>query len=162
MTEELISWSDDLSVGIQEVDKQHKHLVELLNNLHRAIREHHGSSVARDMLRDLTEYTRVHFATEESLMQASSYPEYDSHKVKHEALIQQVVALQKKVAAGETGISFELLHFLKNWLTQHIQVVDKQFGAFFIRSMRHRTSTPDTAGDVARAEEARHWWKFWQ
>jgi len=38
----LIAWSNDLSVGIQEIDEQHKILVDLLNQLHKAIIEHHG------------------------------------------------------------------------------------------------------------------------
>src|SRR5512140_2145124 len=63
-----IEWSDELSVGIQEIDEQHKVLVGLVNDMHRAIHEHHGRDTARAILEKLGDYTRVHFAVEESLM----------------------------------------------------------------------------------------------
>ena len=68
MDEELFHWSDDFSINIQEIDEQHKVLVDLLNQLHVAIREHHGKTTSREILNRLAEYTRTHFLLEESLM----------------------------------------------------------------------------------------------
>jgi len=67
-TTDLIQWSDQFSVNIQEIDEQHKVLVDLLNQLHNAIREHHGRATSREILNRLAEYTRTHFLLEESLM----------------------------------------------------------------------------------------------
>lgn len=128
----LVEWSDDLSVGIAEIDDQHKKLVEMLNRMHDAIREHRGSSVTRPILNEIAEYTRVHFATEESLMRATNYPDYEVHKAQHEDLIAQVQDLQAKLDAGSHSISFELLHFLKGWLTHHIIESDKLYGPYFL------------------------------
>jgi hemerythrin len=47
---DLIQWSDEFSVNIQEIDEQHKVLVGLLNELHQAIREHHGKATSREIL----------------------------------------------------------------------------------------------------------------
>ena len=58
MSTDLFQWSDDFNVGIQEVDEQHKVLVSLLNQLHEAIREHHGKATSREILNRLAEYTR--------------------------------------------------------------------------------------------------------
>src|SRR5512139_1687724 len=107
----LIEWSDELSVGIQEIDEQHKVLVGLVNDMHRAIHEHHGSDTARNILEQLGDYTRVHFAVEESLMRIFDYPGYEEHKKQHEELIAQFRAYQDKVRSGTAKISFELLHF---------------------------------------------------
>lgn len=57
----LIEWSDELSVGIQEIDEQHKALVGLVNDMHDAIQQHHGSEVTSDILQRLAEYTKNPF-----------------------------------------------------------------------------------------------------
>jgi hemerythrin len=151
----LVEWSDILSVGIEEVDGQHKVLVGLLNELHAAIVHRRGSSECRKTLDRLAEYTRVHFTTEEGLMRVLKYPGIDVHHKQHEELIQEVVALQTKLDAGQAAISFELLHFLKVWLTKHIGESDKRFGQFAL-SHGIDSSRPATA-----APKAKPWWKFW-
>lgn len=123
----LVEWSEQLSVGIQEIDEQHKVLVGLLNDLHRSIHERHGSEASRAILDKLGEYTRIHFAVEESLMRITDYPGYEVHKKEHEELIAQLVDFLNKIAAGGGSISFQLLHFLKMWLTHHILESDKEY-----------------------------------
>ncbi|WP_051304618.1 bacteriohemerythrin [Chitinilyticum litopenaei] len=129
--DKLIEWSDELSVGIQEIDEQHKVLVGLLNELHDAIRHRHGSAASAAILNRLADYTRTHFTVEESLMRILGYPDYEEHKGHHEALIAQMQSLQQRLAAGET-VTFELLHFLRNWLTNHILEGDKRYTEHFL------------------------------
>jgi len=153
----LFKWSDDYTVGVAEIDEQHKELVRLLNDLHQAIHERHGSDASRKILNELAEYTRVHFAVEESLMRITHYPDFENHKKIHESLIQQVVELQNKLDSGTAKISFELLHFLKQWLMHHIVESDKLFGAFFTHSKGNtHWMPPPQAGDQHKSR-----WKFW-
>ena len=157
-TTDLFHWSDDFSVGIQEIDEQHKELVDLLNQLHVAIHEHHGSETSRKILDELADYTRTHFAVEESLMRVSNYPEFAAHKQNHEELIGQVIALQEKLDTGKATITFELLHFLKVWLTRHINEADKRFGAYFITM----GASPNWSQHVEESmTKKKWWWKFW-
>ncbi len=128
----LVQWSDELSVGIQEIDEQHRVLVNLLNQLNDAIQHHHGSVAAQAILGELVDYTKIHFAVEESLMRILGYPGYDDHKALHDQLIDEVKELQEKLATGKKSISFELLHFLKMWLTKHIMDEDQQYGPYFL------------------------------
>jgi len=129
----LIEWSDELSVGIQEIDEQHKVLVGLVNEMHQAIHEHHGSETAREILDRLGDYTRIHFAVEESLMRIFDYPGYEAHKKQHEELIAQFRQYHAKVQSGTAKISFELLHFLKLWLSQHILESDKDYAPHMLK-----------------------------
>lgn len=133
MDKTLVEWSDELSVGIQEIDEQHKVLVGLLNEMHQAILEHHGSQTAREVLDRLGDYTRIHFAVEESLMRIFEYPGYTEHKKQHEELIRQLESYRAKVASGATAISFQLLHFLRMWLTQHIIDSDKDYAPIMLQ-----------------------------
>jgi hemerythrin len=130
----FVEWSDALSVGIEEIDEQHKVLVDLVNKMHEAIHQRHGSEVVNSILSDLADYTRIHFAVEESLMRILNYPGYEAHKEIHEELLHAVVDLQEKVATGKKSIGFELMHFLKTWLTKHIMDEDMQYSGFFIAS----------------------------
>jgi len=127
----FIEWSDDLSVGFEEIDEQHKILIRLVNKMHEAIHKRKGSDVVEEILGELATYTKTHFVVEESLMRILGYPDYEDHKVAHDDLLEQVIELKEKVATGQTTVSFQLMHFLKNWLTQHIMVEDAKYTNFF-------------------------------
>ena len=128
----FIEWSNELSVGIEEIDAQHKVLVDLLNQIHEAIQQRHGAEVTARILEKLGEYTRTHFAVEESLMRIMHYPDYERHKAEHDKLIEQLNVFHAKLVAGKTSISFELAHFLKVWLTKHIMETDKYYTPYFL------------------------------
>ncbi|HXK57545.1 MAG: hemerythrin family protein [Gammaproteobacteria bacterium] len=128
----FVEWSDELSVGIEEIDAQHKVLAELINKMHTAIQDRHGNQVVREILEELSDYTRIHFAVEESLMRILDYPGYEEHHEQHQQLLEQVVELKTKVDEGKASIGFELMHFLKLWLTKHIMEEDMNYSGFFL------------------------------
>ena len=128
----LIEWSDELSVGIEEIDQQHRALVGILNEFHDAIHNHKGSEVAKQIIKRLTDYTLIHFAVEEGMMRLLDYPDYEEHKDEHDSLIEEIQLLSAKLDSGKKSVSFELLHFLKVWLTKHIQESDRQYIPHFI------------------------------
>lgn len=130
----LVKWSDDLSVGIQEIDEQHKVLVNLLNDMHDAIHQHRGTEACREILERLARYTEIHFAVEESLMRLFDYPDYEAHKAEHEQLIKELKDLQGRMAESGHSVTFQLLHFLKLWLTKHIMESDQEYTQFFLRA----------------------------
>ena len=140
---EFIEWTDELSVGIEEIDEQHRVLVDLVNEMHQAITDQRGSEVVSDILEKLADYTRIHFAVEESLMRILQYPDYEPHKEQHEKLIAHLRELRGKVESGQTAIGFELMHFLRNWLTQHILGTDKEYVDHFLNAgIQPATSNP--------------------
>lgn len=159
-TEKLFQWEDSYKIGIQEVDEQHKELVNILNALHNAIVNHRAKEASRRILDQLAEYTRTHFMLEESLMRVTHYPGFDIHKKQHEDLIKQVVELQEKLTSGKATITFELLHFLKGWLTQHINESDRRFGAYFAQS-NNLQGYANWSNEVETTMKKKAWWKFW-
>lgn len=146
----FVDWSHDLSVGVKEIDEQHMKLIDLINEMHEAITEHRASEVTMRILDELIVYTQTHFQTEEALMNILEYDDFEVHKALHDALIQQVSDLKLKLQSGKASINFELMHFLKTWLTKHILGDDTQMGAYFVkvkktprsnRSVLHRMRT---------------------
>lgn len=135
----FVEWSEALSVGIEEIDGQHQMLVDMVNRMHQAIHERHGSDVVKGILNELADYTRIHFAVEESLMRILGYPGYEDHKAIHEELLEHVVELVGKVESGKTAIGFELMHFLKTWLTKHIMEEDMAYSGFFLAAGANAT-----------------------
>ncbi len=127
---ELISWSDKLSVTIDSIDDQHKELVRMVNDLNAAMGDGRANDVMGKILKDLINYTVTHFQHEETLMTKHAYPGFAKHKKEHENLVEKVLALQGKFEAGEARMTIEVMMFLKNWLTAHIQGTDKELGVF--------------------------------
>ena len=128
----FVEWSNELSVGIEEIDTQHQVLVDLLNQIHEAIQQRHGAEVTQDIVLKLDEYTRVHFAVEESLMRILHYPDYERHKEEHDQLIARLAGLHAKLDEGKGALGFELAQLLKHWLTKHIMEVDQRYVSHFL------------------------------
>lgn len=126
----IIFWSDNLSVNVAEMDRQHKKLVDLINELFDAMSAGRGKEVMGKILEDLTEYTKTHFASEERLMQTHEYPELPTQKSEHTALTRQVMELQEKFEGGSISITLETMKFLKDWLQNHIMQNDKKYGPY--------------------------------
>ncbi|MGA1263205.1 MAG: hemerythrin domain-containing protein [Prochlorothrix sp.] len=70
-------WSQDYWTGHADIDRQHQTLFALINTLHEAMMEGQGDQVVYQTLQELANYTIDHFATEEALMLAQAYPDYD-------------------------------------------------------------------------------------
>ncbi|MGM0595013.1 MAG: bacteriohemerythrin [Pseudomonadota bacterium] len=130
--DQLIDWSTELEMGIHEIDEQHRMLVDILNEFYEAIQQHKGTAVAEGILERLADYTRIHFAVEESMMRLLDYPDYQEHKRLHDELIETLKDLTVKFASGKRSVNFELIHFLKLWLTKHIQESDMDYTAYFL------------------------------
>ena len=127
----LITWSDRLKVGIERIDKQHHQLVDLLNALHAEMLAGRGMQSVGEVLSNLIQYTRTHFATEERLFTQHAYPQAEAHKQQHDKLAEKAVALHRQVVNGEVTLSLETMHFLKDWLTNHILKTDMAYKPFF-------------------------------
>jgi hemerythrin len=120
-------WNESYLVGHPVIDRQHKKLTELLSQLAEAMQTGHGAVVLGGILREMVTYTKVHFEYEEKLMEDAGFPGLDVHRAIHQRLESRVTALQDRFLKGETKISVEVLHFLKDWLVEHISARDRDF-----------------------------------
>jgi hemerythrin-like metal-binding protein len=122
----FFEWSDALSVGDPMLDQQHQKLIEIINTLHDAMATQSTQNQINDLLNDLVEYTKKHFGYEEGRLRSTNYPHLVRHQAIHAKLIDQVSELQDKFQRGKR-INMELMRFLKDWLTNHIQKTDQQY-----------------------------------
>ncbi len=126
----FLTWTNEYSVNVREIDAQHRKLMDMINRLYDAMREGRGAQATGQVLRELIDYTRAHFAYEERLLSQHGYPEFPGHKSEHDRLARKVTEFQQKFAAGNTMLALDLSKFLKDWLTTHILGTDKKYAAF--------------------------------
>lgn len=123
----IVTWSQDFSVHIQEIDDQHKVIVDLINKINDAVTGNGDPEAIKQVIEQLVDYTTVHFSIEEALMRMFHYPGYEQHKQIHTKLLERVLAFQKQYAKGNAQIGSELLYFLRDWLLSHIVKVDREY-----------------------------------
>ena len=127
----LIQWSEALSVDVEEIDEQHYTIIKRINEIYDSMNRGKGQAVLGNILECLTEYTVDHFNTEEKYFERFGYPEAEAHREEHTRFVERVTAFEAEFKAGKIGLSSEILNFLKDWLTDHIQGSDKKYGPFF-------------------------------
>jgi hemerythrin-like metal-binding protein len=129
----FITWTDELSVGVELFDNDHKELISLANRLHDSITVRAQQGIMSSLLNDLLKYTIFHFGHEEGFMLQYGYPGYKKHKMEHEGLVKKVEDYIEQVSEGKTSISLSLMGFLKEWLVNHIMGSDKEYVDFFAK-----------------------------
>ena len=123
----MVVWDDSYSVEIQEIDEQHKCLIQIMNELYTAMANKSNRDLIGDVLDKLVDYTKVHFAVEEALMRIFHYEEYEEHKAIHDRIVAKVLEFQGQFRSGNDKVGMDLLMFLKDWLFDHINKVDKRY-----------------------------------
>jgi hemerythrin len=127
----LITWQDGYSVGVPQIDDDHKLLVSLINQLDDAIRGGQGHDVVGSVLTVLEEYTHGHFGREELLMAKAGYSDLPAHHREHEKLTAQVRDIAGRYHRGDrAALDGAVLEFLKTWLTGHILGVDMKYAPY--------------------------------
>ena len=124
----LLAWSNMFSVGVKDIDDQHKKLVELANSLNDAMKAGKGKEAMGEILSELVTYTVTHFTFEERLMEKHKYPLSPQHKQEHQDLVKTVGEFKAKFEHGDVTLTSEVMSFLRDWLTKHIMNSDKMFG----------------------------------
>ena len=131
----IITWTEELSIDIPEIDDEHKHLIALINRLHDAMSQGRGKQNLLDIFTELFEYAKTHFTHEERLMAQANYRGLASHKREHDFFTRKVVELHKRFVAGELAITIEVLNFLKDWVVHHVRGMDKAYSPALRQSM---------------------------
>lgn len=133
----LIEWDDSLSVHDAIMDEHHRNLVQLLNRTYDDFTGGKPADSLGAVIHELLDYATYHFATEERLMAESGYPDFHEHRDEHMRFVLKVARLQKSFQDGDRHLAFEIISFMKNWVTNHIRVNDVQCGEFLAGGKRN-------------------------
>ena len=126
-----IKWTEDLSVGVEVLDDDHKKLISMLNTLFAAGMAGVADAMLDKTLDALEDYTHFHFEREIEFLEKHDYPSVEPHKFQHEKLIKELKTYTDKVREqGVDGMSTELMMFLRTWLINHIKEHDMDYAKF--------------------------------
>ncbi|MCF8198704.1 MAG: bacteriohemerythrin [Sulfuritalea sp.] len=130
-----IIWSKILSVGVDEIDEDHRKLVTVFNILNHAVADGESAEYLAAVLDELIHCTVWHFSHEERLMLKHDYKGIAEHKAEHQDLIKAAKELQQKILHADSAVAEENIVFLEHWLTEHIFTSDMRLGAFLARAI---------------------------
>lgn len=125
-------WSERLSVGVPELDEDHKTLIDIINALRVETQSEAGRAKrVNKQLNALIRYAETHFAREERVMSVCGYKALPEHHEEHEDFVAKITEVARRFRDDPEGsselVGEELLEYLENWLIKHILVVDMDY-----------------------------------
>jgi hemerythrin len=121
--------SENIGVGVQEIDTEHDLLLGVVRALERAVHTAPRAQV-ETLLQQLSELSRVHFATEEIMMRLYAYPEFAGHQLEHARLVDQIDQVRAEFAMGHVQPTRSFSSALHHWFTEHIRTHDVALARF--------------------------------
>jgi len=116
-------WREQLSVANDAIDNDHKHLIEIVNQVERTLTTRDRSELAR-ALDSLTQYSHVHFDREERIAAAAGYIRTPGLHQSHVALLERFVLVRTEFEASgpqwSAAATDHFIEFLRNWLIDHV------------------------------------------
>jgi len=125
----LIKWKEEFSVGVEEVDHEHRELIELINGLHDVMQLGADQVQVVELLGDVYAQIAAHFALEEKMMRETHYPHLDEHKEDHETLLDDLRDIMDAVEVDGTFDAAGLSNDLNRWFTDHFATHDARLHA---------------------------------
>jgi hemerythrin-like metal-binding protein len=129
-----IKWQDEYSVGVKELDDQHKNLLNIINSILTENGDENGiehdANKLSESISSLIHYAYVHFATEEQYLAQANYPDIKSHILDHVGFIMKTLELSLKVNEGSKDNRRDLLRYLEKWYSLHVLGIDRFYIPF--------------------------------
>lgn len=131
----MIKWQEAFKINIGHIDEQHQYLFEVANKIHELLIlptyiDRYDEII--QLVNQLKEYTKFHFAEEEKLMQEMGYNKIFSHKIMHQDFIKKIESIDLyAMDENQTGWLLDLLDYVMRWITEHIMKVDKYVGIWY-------------------------------
>ncbi len=123
-----IEWDQTWSVGDDQLDKEHKTLVALINRLADSEVQHGlDPQVWRECFSEMVLYAENHFRHEEERMGQVGFPELESHRAGHMRFRKQLSILASEAEVAPRGALPDLHSFLAGWFKEHILKEDQRY-----------------------------------
>jgi hemerythrin len=147
------AWKPALSVFVEAIDNQHRELYRRLDRFLDSVLKGEEKQEVGQILKFLIDYCVVHFGTEELYMQKHDYPGYAGHKKAHERLTNDVLNIQHQMEEGITSQHVvTLINQLGGWVTEHIEKMDKELGAYLRIAQKESPASLPSALSLRHSE----------
>jgi hemerythrin len=126
-----LQWNDCFSVGVSELDQQHKHVFELVRKLGTEAGQNADSETISETMMAIMQLSEQHLRLEEKYMQKYGYPEYESHHQEHLNFKRKIAELSLDVMNKDSAASQKMFSFLAHYWKNHILTIDMKYRDFF-------------------------------
>jgi hemerythrin len=125
----LMIWTEEMSVGVKELDDDHKQLIGMLNVAQETLSSARSREALEEVLDRLVEVTKAHFAHEERLFDRAGFPGAEAHRREHDLMLASALKWQAHFKSGcPPFLSVENLSGFESWLDNHIEGADMLYG----------------------------------
>jgi hemerythrin len=135
-----MQWKDEYSVGILEVDNQHKLLLRHFSDIVDSIKSNQGWLNTHYAIVNLVQMARMHFTFEEALMRLFAYPRLQSHLSEHQYFFAKMDSIEKH--SLDKSAEVEMVRFLSDWLKKHILGNDRDYAEYIFSGARIVRTNP--------------------
>ena len=126
-----MKWQAESSVGIEEIDNQHKELLRLFSAVEKAVIAGQGWSAIHFGLLEIKHFAQFHFSFEEALMRMYGFAEYEEHSELHRLLLKKMEIVEAESLRKQTRD--EVVRFFREWLLDHIQGADRSYAKHILK-----------------------------
>lgn len=127
MSNLFIRWENVSHSGLDIIDEQHRGLVSLINSFYFHKNDPFIERVLTPTALMTINFAKIHFLTEEQLMEESAYPGLEEHVRVHEQLYAELIVTEQECRRDKDADRF--LEFLKTWWLDHINKFDRLYEA---------------------------------
>lgn len=120
-----LTWTDDLNIGITEIDAQNRRLGDFINILDET-RQTGDREKLGYVLEELLDFAVNNFLFEEKLMEEANYEFRSAHERVHEIFVKKLADFRGRFASGD-DVTRELHTMLMNWVEGHVRNEDKRY-----------------------------------
>ena len=123
-----LEWTDELSVCIPEIDAEHQHFIQLINELNEAIIARMDMAQIKKRMQAILDDAVAHFTHEEELFREWGYPEAEEHAQKHAQAVLVLGEIMRGFERG--GIEYEWIAAglkVKQVLIEHLLTEDMKY-----------------------------------
>lgn len=130
MNDKLI-WKDEYSVGVKEIDEQHKMIFSIINNLIETINTTPSDESISAIIKQIQEYKACHFCTEEAYFEKFSFTGAPKHIEAHKCFSIEILRIQQQHKDSKIALAFALVDFMEDWLIKHLLSMDQEYKQCF-------------------------------
>lgn len=110
------------------MDDQHGILMDTMNELRLAAMSGRGREQVSELLDRLIEFTRMHYWSEERLLEQSGFPRLAEHRAAHQSLLAQMLELAHRLQYGDGAEMHAVLEQLREGYIGHTEGMDQAYG----------------------------------
>ena len=128
-----LEWNEEMSVGIDEIDIDHKKILSIIASIIEAIDTNSNAETIESYFSELALCTTAHFKQEEALMETLAFSDFMEHQKGHQAFLNKLPELKNKLLySNDVEAAEEVSQFLYDWVIEHILISDMDYvHAFF-------------------------------